>query len=159
MVAARTAKRLPVVGVLDFDVGVCCLFLNSIIASVAVILRNSYRIGAVTRLLLLLPLLLAFNDIRHPNTDRVIARMNSRHVMQKRRFLDKPLVALRALVAKLVQVAFDVVVHGVLACKGLVAALVAAHEVTLCVLGILNWHSCTVNQLDKSKSECCYFNF
>ena len=155
MVAARTAKRLPVVGVLDFDVGVCCLFLNSVVASVAVILRNSYRIGAVTGLLLAF----AFNDIRHPNTDRVIARMNSRHVMQKRRFLDKPLVALRALVAKLVQVAFDVVVHGVLACKGLVAALVAAHEVTLCVLGILNWHSCTVNQLDKSKSECCYFNF
>jgi hypothetical protein len=155
VIAARTAKRLPVVGVLDFDVVVCCLFLNSVVASVAVILRNSYRIGAVTKHLLAF----AFSHIRHPNTDRVIARMNCRHVMQKCRLLDKPLVALRAFVAKLVQVALDVVVHGVLACKGLVAALVAAHEVTLCVLGILNWHSCTVNQLDNLKSECCYFNF
>jgi len=141
VVAARTGKGLPVVGVLNLDVvdnwfNIKIVVVDNVVDGV--VLFNGNRIIALDLQLLLLPF-----DINDANADSIVARMNSRHVMKKRRLLDKTLIALRALVAKLVQMTLDMVVHGVLACEGLVAALMAANKETLCVLGILNWHSFT----------------
>jgi len=69
--------------------------------------------------------------------------MDSRHVMKEGALLDEALVAISTGVSELVAVAHDVVIHRVLACAGLVAALVAANEEPVGVLGVLNWHSFT----------------
>ena len=141
VVAARTGKGLPVVGVLDFDIRVFRRQRLVVVDDVIVAVSN--RISAVTRLLLLLrdSGIDAAADAANANADGVIARMNSRHVMQKCRLLDKTLVAVLTRVAELVPMTLDVVVHGVLACEGLVAAVVATDKVTLRVFRILNWHS------------------
>jgi hypothetical protein len=143
VVATRTGKGLSVVGVLNLDVIDNWFNINIVVVDdvvEGVNLFNGNRIITLHLRLLLLLLPLGINDA---DTDSIIARMNSRHVMKKCRLLDKTLIALRALVAKLVQMTLDVVIHGVLACEGLVAALVAANKETLRVLGILNGHSFT----------------
>jgi hypothetical protein len=105
MTAAGAGKGLSLIGVLDFN-----LLLHNHLIIISRVLRNN----VITVLL--------------TNSDRVTSRMNSSHMMKKSRLLNKALVTLSTLEAKLIHVALDVVVHGVLAAKCLGASFVRADK-------------------------------
>jgi hypothetical protein len=105
MTTTGAGKGLTLIGVLDFN-----LLLRNHLVIVSWVLRNNIITVLLT------------------NSDRVTSRMNSCHVMKKSGLLNKALVTLSALETKLIHVALDVVVHGVLAAKCLGASFVRADK-------------------------------
>jgi hypothetical protein len=129
VITAWTLKHLSVVGVLNLDI------INGV--------RNLVNVLAIKVIGQWVLSDRLIDSILVSNRDSVTTRMNSRHVMKEGTLLYKALVAMSTGVSVLFAVAHDVVIHRVLACAGLIAALVAANEVPVGVLSILNWHSCT----------------
>jgi len=144
MLTAWASEGLSLIGILNINIIVVVIII------IAKLLLIPNREGVLTNNNVLCIILTG-------DSNSIIARVDGSHVVKKRRLLNKALVAISTLVAKLIPVAHYMVIHGVLATACLRASLVRADKQPSLILRVLNGHLKTT--FDKINKMNCDFNF